>query len=90
MVAREAMSQRKAVIASNIGGLKEAVVDGKTGILVPHGNSDKLSVIISYLLAKPEVASRMGESGYEIFMKNCTPDTVVPRIIQIYQSLIGN
>jgi len=88
-VAREAMSQRKAVIASDIGGLKEAVVDGETGILVPTNDSDKLAEAIFCLLEKPEVASRMGETGYRRFMKNYTPDVVVPRIVDIYERLIG-
>jgi glycosyltransferase involved in cell wall biosynthesis len=87
-VAREAMSQRKAVIASDIGGLKEAVVDGETGILVPPGDADKLAEALSYLLQRPETASRMGESGYKRFMANYTSDVIIPKIIEIYESLI--
>ena len=43
---------------------------------------------ILYLLEKPEVASRIGESGYRTFMENYTPDAVIPRIIEVYESLI--
>jgi len=89
-VAREAMSRKKAIIASDIGGLKEVVADGETGILIPPNDSDKLSEAIFYLLEKPEVASRMGESGYRTFMENYTPDAVIPRIIEVYESLIGS
>ena len=89
IVVLEAMSQRKAVIASNIGGLKEPVVDGETGILVPASDSDKLAEAISCLLEKPEVASRMGEAGYRRFTENYTPDVVVPRTVDVYDSLIG-
>jgi glycosyltransferase involved in cell wall biosynthesis len=88
IVAREAMSQRKTIIASNIGGLKETVVDGGTGILVPPNNVDKLADAISYLLEKPEVASIMGENGYRRFMENYTPSVVIPRIMDVYESLI--
>ena len=87
-VALEAMSQRKAIIASSIGGLKEAVVDGETGILVPPNNSDKLAEAISYLLKNPEVAFRMGESGYKRFIENYTADVTVHKIIEVYRSLI--
>ncbi len=90
LVAREAMSQRKAVIASNIGGLREAVVDGETGILISHNNSDKLADAIFCLLENPEVASRMGESGYRIFIENYIPDAVIPKIIEVYESLTGS
>jgi len=88
-VAREAMSQRKAVIASNIGGLREAVEDGETGILVPANDSDKLAEAILSLLEKPEVASRMGEKGYRRFVENYTPDVVIPRIVDVYERLVG-
>ena len=87
-VAREAMSLRKAVIASNIGGLKEVVVDGETGILVPPGDADRLAEALSYLLQGPETASKMGESGYRRFMENYTSDVIIPRIIELYESLI--
>jgi glycosyltransferase involved in cell wall biosynthesis len=89
-VAREAMSQRKAVIASDIGGLKEAVVDGETGILVSPHDADKLAEALFYLLQRPETASRMGESGYRRFMANYTSDVVIPKIIEVYQSLLLN
>jgi glycosyltransferase involved in cell wall biosynthesis len=84
------MSQRKVVVASDIGGLSEAVVDGETGILVPPNNIHKLSEASSYLLENPEVASTMGENGYKRFLENYTADAVIPRIIEVYQSLLLN
>jgi glycosyltransferase involved in cell wall biosynthesis len=38
------------VIASNVAGLRDAVVDGKTGILVPYGSSHALSIAITTIL----------------------------------------
>jgi len=88
IVAIEAMSQGKAVIACDMGGLKDIVVDKETGILVPPNNSAELAESISYLLERPEVASEMGQRGYEKFRKNYTPDVVIPMILDVYQSLI--
>lgn len=88
-VAFEAMSQKKAVIASSVGGLKDIVVDGKTGILVPPNNSDKLAEAMFRLLQKPEIASEMGQYGYKRFVKNYTPDVIIPQIIDVYESLIS-
>lgn len=86
-VAFEAMSQKKAVIASDIGGLKDIVADGETGIIVPPNDSDKLAEAICYLLQRPEMASEMGGRGYKRFTNNYTPGVIVPRIIDVYESL---
>ena len=88
IVAIEAMSQGKAVIASDIGGLKDVVVDQKTGILVPPNDSNKLADAISHLLENQETVSEMGTRGYERFMQHYTPDAVVPRVIEVYESMI--
>jgi len=87
-VAFEAMSQKRTVIASDIGGLKDIVVQGETGILVPANNPDKLGEAMDYLLERSETASEMGERGYDRYMKTYTSDVVVPMIINIYENLI--
>ena len=52
-VAVEAQSMEKPIIASNIGGSKETIIDNKTGIFFEAGNSDKLSKkIIEFLTFK--------------------------------------
>ena len=42
-VAVEAQSMEKIIIASNIGGSNETIIDGKTGILFESGNAKSLS-----------------------------------------------
>ena len=88
IVALEAMSCKKAVIASEIGGLKDIVVDGNTGILVPPDDPDSLARAISYLLQNPKRGLEMGQSGYERWLKNYTSDAVIPEIIETYQALV--
>jgi len=88
IVATEAMSQSKAVIATDVGGLKEMVVDGKTGILVPPGDASELSRAMSRLLREPDTARTMGENGYRRYADNYSLDAVVPRILDVYQELI--
>ena len=86
-VALEAMSRRKAVIASEIGGLKDMVVHRRTGILVPPNDPDRLAEAMAMLLQRPGLASEMGEKGYERFAKDYSPDAVVPKIVDVYESL---
>lgn len=87
-VAFEAMSCKKAVIASKIGGLRDIVMDGSTGILVPPGDPNSLGEAISYLLQNPKRGLEMGQSGYERWMKNYTPDAVIPALVDIYEALL--
>lgn len=59
----EAMMMGKPVIATNIRGAREEVVDGLTGILVPTRDPKALAAAMHRLLADPTGATRMGESG---------------------------
>jgi glycosyltransferase involved in cell wall biosynthesis len=64
-VALEAMASGKPVVASAIGGLKEIVVDGETGLLVPANDVDALHGAIARLLADEQLRRRMGEAARE-------------------------
>jgi glycosyltransferase involved in cell wall biosynthesis len=85
----EAMSHKKAVIASKIGGINDIIIDGETGILVPPNDPEALANAIRYLLENPGVADHMGQKGYERWMQTFTPEVVVPQIEKLYQSLIS-
>jgi len=89
LVAIEAMSHKKAVIASNIGGFRDTVVDGETGLLITPGDADNLSEAIDRLLQNPREAADMGQKGYERFTSYFTPDAVMPRIIEVYSAVIS-
>lgn len=61
----EAMAMHKPLIASNDGAVPEIVQNGISGITFPPGNADELANAIIHLLDNPDIASKMGESGYE-------------------------
>ncbi len=84
-VVLEAMSYRKAVIACKTGGFTDVVVDRETGILVPPNDSEGLSNAIKYLLENPEVATNMGQKGYERWRQFFTPEVVVPKVEELYK-----
>lgn len=60
----EAMALKKPVIATNVGGIPEVVIDGKTGILIPPGNAIELSNAIIKIVQDEDLAKSMGEAGY--------------------------
>lgn len=88
MVVLEAMANRKAVVASRIGGLTDIVADRETGILVPPQDGDTLAQAMERLLSNPQDAVRMGQSGYERWTRLFTPGAVIPQIEKVYQDLL--
>ena len=63
LVYLEAMACGKPVIGGAHGGAPEVIDDGKTGYLVPHGDTALLATAIETLLADPALEQEMGRSG---------------------------
>jgi colanic acid/amylovoran biosynthesis glycosyltransferase len=63
LVLLEAAATGVAVIGSRVGGIPEAVVDGRTGFLVPERDEGALAECLSKLLDDPALRHRMGAQG---------------------------
>jgi len=59
----EAMRAGLAVVASNVGGVSEAVAEGATGLLVPAGNAEALSGALRKLIGDAAERKRMGHAA---------------------------
>ena len=79
MVAVEAMACGRPVVASRVGGLKETVLHGETGLLFERGSAPELAAHLATLLDNAELRSRMGTAGRERVMEQFTWDQVVSR-----------
>jgi glycosyltransferase involved in cell wall biosynthesis len=66
VVAREAMAYGRPVVASAVGGLRDAVKDGATGLLVAPGDPIALRAAIERLLGDGELRRRMGAAAREL------------------------
>ena len=64
LVALEAAQMARPVIASRVGGLVEAVLDGETGLLVESENIPAFAESIVWMIENPERAVQMGLAGY--------------------------
>lgn len=59
----EAMAASLPVVATDVGGNREVVVPGETGLLVPPGDPAALAEAMAALLADPARAAAMGQAG---------------------------
>lgn len=84
----EASSMEKPVIVSNTGGCPEAVENGRTGILIPVKDIEKLYQAIIYLFDNPEKAIEMGRAGRRKILQEFNQALIFNRIKTEYQCLI--
>ena len=84
----EAMASGLPVVATAVGGNSEVVVDGKTGILVPPCNPERLASAIGAILASPEMARQMGCAGRRRVETEFDLSRVVARYEGLYLSLL--
>jgi len=83
IVAVEAMAASLPVVASNVGGLADSVVDGVTGWLVPPGDPEALADALLRILSLPDGGANMGRAGRERVLGNYTEDKMCERISEL-------
>jgi glycosyltransferase involved in cell wall biosynthesis len=85
----EAMAMGKPVVASNTGGLPEAVADGETGLLVPPGNAEALAGALLALLEDPDRAQAMGKAGRRRAVDHFDRRVIVDRMLSLYREVLS-
>lgn len=79
----EYMASAKPVVATDVGGNKEAVIDGETGVLIPSENAHRLAKGINVFLGNREIALRYGLAGRRRVEKEFS----LKRMIQKYEDI---
>jgi len=86
----EAMAAGKPVVATNVGGIPEVVVDGKTGRLVPPESPGEMAEAILDFLRQPRVAAQFGTEGRERVLELFSLGRAVRQIEDLYLSLCAH
>ncbi|MGZ8412834.1 MAG: glycosyltransferase [Gemmatirosa sp.] len=84
----EAMAAARPVVATAVGGVPDAVVDGETGLLVPPGDAAALAEGMTCLLRDGSRSRRMGAAGLARARAIFHVDAVLPRLTQRYEVLL--
>jgi glycosyltransferase involved in cell wall biosynthesis len=82
----EYMASAKPVVATDVGGNREAVIHGETGLLVPSENSQKLAEAIRVFLDNRDIALRYGLAG----RKRVENEFTLQRMIGEYENIFGH
>jgi len=85
----EAMAVGRPVVATDVGGNPEVVVDGETGFLVPPADPHHLATTLTKLLQAPEMAVEMGAAGRRRVMAHYRVDVMTRRIEDLYDTLLA-
>ena len=89
LAALEAMSCGVPVVASNVHGLPEVVIDGETGFLAEVGDVDTMAEQAIRILKDPELRKEMGQAARDRVLKKFEIETTIDRYEQFYRQVVG-
>ncbi|MCH9023756.1 MAG: glycosyltransferase family 4 protein, partial [candidate division Zixibacteria bacterium] len=84
VAALESSACGRAVVAANVGGVPEVVIDRKTGILVEPDNPGALAKAIIELAKHSDRCREMGRAGYEFVKENFDWEKSLETMSEIY------
>lgn len=84
----EAMSQSKPIIASNIGGIPELIVDGMNGFIVIPADAADLEAKLRILIADAGLRKAMGLAGRRRYEEKFSSAIMMRQVAALYHSLL--
>ena len=88
MALLEAMAAAKPIVATNVSGTDEVMVDGETGLLVPPGDSGLLARAIDELISDPNRARAMGKAAQQRVKQRFSTETQASQYLALYDRLL--
>ena len=85
-----AMANSLPVIATQVGGIPELVVDGETGLLVPPNDAHRLASALRQVLDSESLRRRMGQAARRRVEKNFTLKRKLDQTEQLYRALLAS
>jgi trehalose synthase len=89
LVVTEALWQGTPVIGSSVGGIKQQVINGKTGYLVNPGNLNDIVIFMKYLLNASDERERLGYNAIEYVRENFLITTLIKKYLILMRFLLG-
>lgn len=89
LAALEAMACNVPVVASDIGGLPELVIDGETGFLCPEGDLDAFAERTRQIITNDQLQHTMGEAARKRAVEVFANERIIPQYEQFYERTIS-
>jgi glycosyltransferase involved in cell wall biosynthesis len=89
VVAREAMAHGRPVVVAAVGGLRDAVEDGVTGLVVEPGDTATLRGAIAAVLADDVLQRRLGAAAREVACRAFSWERATPAMIEAYRDTVA-
>ncbi len=90
LVVLEASLCKLPVVASSIGGIRDAITNNSNGILIEPGQIDEFYKTVDGFLSGPAEAQRFGEQSRKFTLENYSWDKVAKKYMEVYKQLIKN
>jgi len=84
----EAMAAGRPIVATNVGGNPEVIIDGVTGFLIPPKEPQNMSEAIAKILQNPELAKQMGEAGRRRVEEKFSLERMVKEYRDLYEECL--
>lgn len=84
----EAMAVRKPVVATDVDGVRDVVINQETGLLVKPRNPQALVEAIRYLLNTPQACINMADAGYNKVSESYSLQQMVSKTQDLYEVLL--
>ena len=84
----EAMMFGKPAVGCRVGGMKEIIEDGVTGLLAEPGDVESLKAALSQLLTDAGKRQAMGQAGRARFLEHYTREKVAERTVEFYRAVL--
>ncbi|HUI93285.1 MAG TPA: glycosyltransferase [Chitinivibrionales bacterium] len=84
----EAMALKKPVVATDVVGTSELVVNGETGILVPYGNQHAFNEALKKLSLDKNLREKYGQAGHKRIREHFDENKIVDLWVDIYKRVL--
>ena len=85
----EAMAAGLPAVATDVGGNAEAISEGVNGFLVPPEDPEQLAEAIMKLIANPQLAKNMGQSGRSTVLDRFSTESMMRKTVDVYGQLLS-